>query len=324
MDVNKSFDVYLKELSKNQLIDLICDYNKLACIFDDETISYNNKEKKDKLINKILDIKNKYIKYIIESLDLEDYNILKRLILKKVKNDFFNINRSFINYLVDKKILFQKDNLEIPSDIYMLLKSFLKNKNVYSYIKIWNRIYKLVDGIIIAYGLVDRNYFDIIISGIVDKEKIVPKIDFYYKKEYIIDDKKIMSSKLSSKKRIDSYYKNNKYKMYSNKEYVAMGNNSYHYSIKSYKKLIKMLKSNYVFKNDDIKFVNNNIVIPYLYNSLNEEDIAKKNLEETITTLFEFKGEKLKHKMLEEIMKIRCEFPLWEYRGFTKIEVNNE
>ena len=85
-----------------------------------------------------------------------------------------------------------------------------------------------------------------------------------------------------------------------------------------------MLKSNYVFRNKDIEFVDKFIVIPYLYNSLNEEDIAKKNLEETITTLFEFKGEKLKHKMLEEIMKIRCEFPLWEYRGFTKIEVNNE
>ena len=51
---------------------------------------------------------------------------------------------------------------------------------------------------------------------------------------------------------------------------------------------------------------------------------AKKELEETIITLFEFKGDKLKQKMLEEVMKIRLEFPLWEYRGFTKLEVNNE
>lgn len=83
-----------------------------------------------------------------------------------------------------------------------------------------------------------------------------------------------------------------------------------------------MLKNNYVFRNSDIEFVDKNIVIPYLYNSLNEEDVAKKNLEETIEKLFEFKGDKLKQKMLEEVMKIRDEFPLWEYRGFSKIEVN--
>lgn len=75
-------------------------------------------------------------------------------------------------------------------------------------------------------------------------------------------------------------------------------------------------------KTKDIKFIDDNIVIPYLYNSLNEEDIANKNLEETIISLFEFKGDKLKNKMLQEISKIRNEFPLWEYRGFTKTEVN--
>ena len=47
-----------------------------------------------------------------------------------------------------------------------------------------------------------------------------------------------------------------------------------------------------------------------------------KRLEETIENLFEFKSEKLKNKMLQEISKIRNEFPLWEYRGFTKMEVN--
>lgn len=101
-----------------------------------------------------------------------------------------------------------------------------------------------------------------------------------------------------------------------------MGKNIYHHNIKVYKKFIKILKNYYVFKNKDIEFVDENIVIPYLYNSLNEEDIAYKRLEETIENLFEFKSEKLKNKMLQEIYKIRNEFPLWEYRGFTKMEVN--
>lgn len=85
-----------------------------------------------------------------------------------------------------------------------------------------------------------------------------------------------------------------------------------------------MLKSNYIFKNKDIEFVDKYIVIPYLYNSLNEEEIAKDNLEETVIKYFEFKKDKLKNKMLEEIIKIRDEFPLWEYRGYTKKEVENE
>ena len=85
-----------------------------------------------------------------------------------------------------------------------------------------------------------------------------------------------------------------------------------------------MLKSNYIFRNKDIEFVDKFIVIPYLYNSLNEEEVAKENLEETVTKYFEFKGDKLKTKMLSEIMKIRDEFPLWEYRGFSKMEEKNE
>ena len=85
-----------------------------------------------------------------------------------------------------------------------------------------------------------------------------------------------------------------------------------------------MLKNHYVFKRNDIDFVDNNVVIPYLYTSINEEEMAYKMLEETITNLFEFKGEKLKEKMLSEITEIRNEFPLWEYRGYTKMEVNHE
>lgn len=84
-----------------------------------------------------------------------------------------------------------------------------------------------------------------------------------------------------------------------------------------------MLKSNYIFKNKDIEFIDKYIVIPYLYNSLNEEEIAKNNLEETIIKYFEFKKDKLKNKMLEEVTKIRDEFPLWEYRGYSKKEVKN-
>ena len=305
-------------LKKDELIKIITDYNKMCEIFDETKIE-DTKSKKDVLVEKINEIKNKYLKYLIMSLDLKDYESLKN-ILKKNDTKTLNEHKELINYFIDKHIIFQKDNLEVPNDLEF--KRCFKNKDILKYVKKWNRIYDLANGIIIAYGVVSKKYFSFIISGIEEKDKIISKLEFYYKKEYIIEDKMIVSTKLSNKKRINKYFKDNNYKCFTNKEYVEMGKNIYHHNIKSYKKLIKTLKNFYVFKNKDIKFIDDNIVIPYLYNSLNEEDIANKNLEETIISLFEFKGDKLKNKLLQEISKIRNEFPLWEYRGFTKMEVN--
>lgn len=318
IEIGVNYIEYLKKLKKEELIKIINDYNKLCDIYKEEKLD-NTKAKKDKLVNDIVNIKDKYLKYLIMSLDLNDYNNLKE-VLKKNTTKVLNEHKELINYLKDKYVIFQEDNLVIPNDLNY--KACFKNKEITNYVKKWSRIYDLANGIIIAYGVVSKKYFSFIISGIEEKDKIISKLEFYYKKEYIIEDKMIVSNKLSNKKRINKYFKDNNYKNFTNKEYVEMGKNIYHHNIKVYKKFIKILKNYYVFKNKDIEFVDENIVIPFLYNSLNEEDIAYKRLEETIENLFEFKSEKLKNKMLQEISKIRNEFPLWEYRGFTKMEVN--
>lgn len=323
MNIFGEYQDYLQKLSKEKLQNIINDYNFLGKIFNYENLN-TKKLKKDDLISKIGEIKEEYFKYFVMSLDLKDFNILKQLVFKKVNNDFLKENRDFINYLLDKQVLFQEQELMMSWDIIDLFKKFIKDKEIVKYVKHWDRIYKLVDGVIVAYGVVSRKYFDIIVNEIVEHEQIISKLDYYYKKDYIIDSKKIVSLKLTNKKRITRYAKNDKYKMFTNKEFVEMGNSTYHHNIKSYKRFIKMLKNNYVFRNSDIEFVDKNIVIPYLYKSLNEEEEANKTLEETVITLFEFKGDKLKQKMLDEIMKIRDEFPLWEYRGFAKVEVKDE
>lgn len=322
MNYENNYIDYLKKLKKNELTDIIKDYNLFSEIFKIEKIDLKN-TKKNQIIDEIIKIKEDYLKYIILSLDLEDFNKLKEIIHKKVDNEYLISNREFINYLIEKKIIFKDNELLMAQDIKETIIKLIKNKEVIKYINTWDRIYKLVDGIIIAYGVVSIKYFNIVISGIPEK-LIIPKLNYYYKKEYKIDSKKIMSNKLTNKKRIDKYLKDNNYKYFTNKDYVLLGSIFYHHNIKSYKKFIKMLKSNYIFKNKDIEFVDKYIVIPYLYNSINEEEIAKDNLEETVIKYFEFKKDKLKNKMLEEIIKIRDEFPLWEYRGYTKKEVENE
>ncbi|MEG0794754.1 MAG: hypothetical protein RSG95_03050, partial [Bacilli bacterium] len=137
---------------------------------------------------------------------------------------------------------------------------------------------------------------------------------------YFIKNGAIISTKLNNKKRINKYLKSNVIKNFTKYELINLGNTTYHHGMKSYKKLIKTLKRNYVFKNHDILFVDNKIIIPYLYNSLNDEETARVNLEITISNYFEFNNEKLKELMLTKIIEIKKNFPLWEYRGFSREE----
>ena len=313
-----SYEEYLKSLKKDELNSIVVNYNKLCSIYGFKKLE-NKKLKKEALVNEILECLNDYLKGVIMSLDKDDFEAIKS-ILKNNNNEELNQNKNLINYLKSLKIIYQSDNLQIPKEILEVIKKLIKDKEVANYIKENDYLYKLSEGIIIAYGVIDLNDF----KEIIKQEYIIDLLDFYYKKDFDITDEMLLSKKLTNKKRINKYYKDKDYQQFSLKDFLALGNNSYHHSIKAYKKFIKMLKNNYVFKKRDLDFVDINVVIPYLYNSLNEEEIASKNLEDTVISLFEFKGEKLKQKMLQEIKLIRKDFPLWEYRGHTKNEKEHE
>ncbi len=313
-----SYEEYLKSLKKDELNSIVANYNKLCSIYGFKK-QENKKLKKEALVNEILECLNDYLKGVIMSLDKDDFEAIKS-ILKNNNNEVLNQYKNLINYLKSLKIVYQSDNLQIPKEILEVIKKLIKDKEVVNYIKENDYLYKLSEGIIIAYGVIDLNDF----KEIIKHEYIMDLLDFYYKKDFDITDEMLLSKKLTNKKRINKYYKDKDYQQFSLKDFLALGNNSYHHSIKAYKKFIKMLKNNYVFKKRDLDFVDINVVIPYLYNSLNEEEIASKNLEDTVISLFEFKGEKLKQKMLQEIKLIRKDFPLWEYRGHTKNEKEHE
>lgn len=313
-----SYKEYLKSLKKDELNSIVANYNKLCSIYGFKK-QENKKLKKDALVNEILECLNDYLKGVIMSLDKDDFEAIKS-ILKNNNNEVLNQYKNLINYLKSLKIVYQSDNLQIPKEILEVIKKLIKDKEVGNYIKENDYLYKLSEGIIIAYGVIDLNDF----KEIIKQEYIIDLLDFYYKKDFDITDEMLLSKKLTNKKRINKYYKDKDYQQFSLKDFLALGNNSYHHSIKAYKKFIKMLKNNYVFKKRDLDFVDINVVIPYLYNSLNEEEVASKNLEDTVISLFEFKGEKLKQKMLQEIKLIRKDFPLWEYRGHTKNEKEHE
>ena len=320
LEQNKTFKEYLSNLKKEELNKIIECYNQLCIIFDYPKIE-ESKGKKEELINSLVNIKDNYFKGIIKLLDQKDFDSLTKIVKKPSEEQLIN-NKDLINYLKEKHIFYTLDNLSVVTDID--LKKIISSKEVIKYVKKNNDLYKMMDGIIIAYGVIDLEYFNIIISSIDNFNLIIPKLEFYYKKDYKVLVDRIITNKLNNKKRINRYFKDKNNKSFTIKDYIKMGNNTYHHGIKSYKAFIKMLKNHYVFKNSDIAFIDKNIVIPYLYNSLNEEEKANKNLEDTILSLFEFKGDKLRLKMIEEITEIRSEFPLWEYRGYTKKESKDE
>ena len=311
MNKKKKLIEYLKKLKKEQLVEMI-NYFHLLCEVNNYPKGIDiTKQKKEFLIDYLVDLHDKFVKFFVMSLDMEDYELLKTMVKK---SSVLDIDSSFIRYLNDIHILYEN---EIPSETYELLKKNLKSKKVVKSIKENEKYFKLSSGIILAYGVVDINYFKSIINSL----KYELLISNYYKKDYIIQNDRVVSNKLSNKKKINTYYKDKDIKEFSKKDYLNLGKNIYHHDIKSYKKLIKILKKNYIFKNYDIIFVDKMIVTPYLYNSLSDEKLARENLEQAIDNYFEFHNQKLKDMMLNNIIKIKKEFPLWEYRGKSSSEV---
>lgn len=310
MNRGRSFVDYINKLKIKELNKVLEDYNLICRIDNKEELEYSTLKKKE-LVMLIDEIKEDYIKGIISLLNKEDYDSLV-LLLKNNDVDLLNECRNLINYLSSKCVLWLDDGIKVPQDINLkdIVKSS-KNDVIKS-----DYLYNLIDGIMIAYGVVDLKYLD----SLIKIDNYLYMLEFNYHKDYILSNDMLVSKKLRNKKRIDRYYKDNNYCHYTLREFELMGKSLYHHEIKAYKKFIKMLKTNYVFTKKDIKFIDEKIVIPYLYNSINEEDIAYKNLEETIVQLFELKGRKLMDKMLLEIVKIRNYFPLWELRGHRKEE----
>lgn len=316
-----NYKEYLGNYNKTRLGELVTDYHELCAIYGSEITKNIEKKKKNDIIEYLNSNLNNFLMFWIKTIDNTDYQKLKELLTskKKSKKNLVNDNEEFINMLIEKGILFVKEDIEIPKDVYNILKELITNKEIISYRKKNSSLFDISNGLMVAYGVMDAKSYRKIISSFTDNALL--KINYYYKKDYIVDTKKVVSNKLQNKKRITKYLKATDYKEFSNKDLQELGVCTYHHNMKSYKKLIKMLKNNYVFKNSDIMYLDRTVVIPYLYNSLNEEEIANKNLEETVLNLFEFKGDKLKNKIFKHLKEIRKEFPIWEYRGYSINEV---
>lgn len=309
---NKNIRLYLEKLSKKELVDLINFYHELCDLNNSQKSLTITKEKKDILVDYLVDYHNKYLEYIVSLFSKDDYDNLLKL-LKKTST--LGIVNSFLEFLNNKRVLF---NNEMPLETYKELKRLVKQNIIKRKINSNTKYYSIANGIIIAYGVIDADTF----NSIINSDTYMKKIQLYYKNDYIIDNKKVYSNKLTNITKINKYLKNIEIKGFNQKDFLNLGNKKYHHHIKSYKKLIKVLKRKYIFKNYDIMFLDNYIIIPYLYSSLNEEKKANAELNEVIEKYFEFNNSELKSSIIKNIGNIKNEFPLWELRGKSFKEVN--
>ncbi len=302
--MDKQYIDLLKKLKKEEILKIVNLFHQYCLFYDYPIAEEINKEKKENIISYLMDKLDVYVKFVISSID---YKELEKL--KKTKD--YNLELFKKNYLII--------NDTLSSDIKKLISQYLKNKSVNKKIKENKEIYLLARGIMTCYGALPLSLFKTLIG---EKEYLLISInnDNLYK----IEDDKIYINKITNKRKINKYIKNNDLKKYSKNAYLKLGNNTYHHTFTTYKKLIRVLKNNYLFKNKDINFLDEKIVIPYLYNNTKDEDMALNNLDEAILKYFEFGNSKLKEKIISSLKLVREEFPLWEYRGRSIKEEKND
>lgn len=305
MKIEGLYHEFLSKLKKEEILSIVDNFHKLCAIYNYPIALEITKNKKEDLVNYLVDKENVYVKFIIQSLDYKDHKLLEKSLKKKKLDD------SLQKYIQEQYLLF---NECLPTDIYNNLKKVIKSKKIKKMVKKNDEYYKIAQGLVIAYGVLDYEFFASFV-----KEKI-DLCNLYYKKNYRIENHKVIANELKNKKKINEYFKNKALKQFSCTDLKKLGKNIYHHRDKNYQKLVKTLKSNYIFQNKDIKFLDNKIIIPYLYNNRAMEEEALKNLNKNIDYYFEFANKKLEDKLISKIVDLKKNFPLWECRGYSVLE----
>lgn len=297
MEENVLFEDLLKKLNKNTLIKITELFHQYCKVYTYSIAENITKNKKKDIISYLVDKQDIYLKFIIQSLSLADF---KKANLKTIKDS------SLVPNLKNWGIMI---NDQIGIDTIKLIKKYTKQKSIVLVNKNNNELYALAKGIIVAYGVIAQEKW----QDLLPNPAKCKLLENYYNKEYYFTDSAVVAQKLTNKRKIESYFQNSNLKIFKPKEYIKLGNNLYHHQNKNYKKLIHTLKNNYIFQNSDIMFLDSKVIIPYLYNNRAMEDIALKELNANIDKYFEFGQNKLKNKLIDEIKKIKLDFPMWEY-----------
>ncbi len=317
-----SFKKFLED-KKIQEIDLII--NKFSEL-SELSLKYNNLKKSQKIALFINNLDN-YLENLVKIFSEDEYKVFKLLSKRKSYKKSL-LSETEINILEILKVynlayIETKKNEEYyyiyPDIKKMLFKTI--NKNNYKYILLWKDKINFVRGIINVFGIVSfddlfliytKNYSETKeqLLKVLNKQISIHK---YYKIGEIKKKIYIYNYNFSSLKLAEEFINENDLDKYGYLTYIEYGNRTFKYN-KEYKRLIKLIKRNYVYKKTDLmKFINislNKYVDLYQI----DVDMAQKFLKKCLKDKFEFKNDELESKLMIQIEKLAKEEPRWVRR----------
>ncbi len=310
MKLEVSYYEIIKNLKKEMLITIINKFHAFCEVFNYPMAVEVNKLKKEDIINYLVDKQKVYLKFIIESLDYKTFKTLKKLSKKKINNTTSNDWNVLSTYgLVT--------NESIGKDTFILLKKYVSQKSAVKRVKENSKIYAIAEGIIVAYGVLPLDDF----KKLLGNEENYKLVWLHASLNYEINEDKVISKKLSNKRKINKYCRDKNLKEFGVTDFRRLGEETYHHYNRQYKKLMHEIKSNYIFRKHDIMFLDSVVIIPYLYNNSSDEKEAAEALDATIEKYFEISRINLKNDIITKIKELKKSFPMWELRGYTISEV---
>lgn len=348
---NENYDEYISSFTKEKIERLL----KINAIMEDNnrklahvlTISMHKK-------NLVVEEFKKNIKEIYTNI-IKNVNedIVKQLeiYLKEYKNNIMEINVSNIKYslhfiellninCIAKVKYIKKEKmiyLYTPTEIREILKGILKIKRIRNESQ-KNSIYiSNLHNIIATYGIISGKKLTQIyndVYGKTDESTIIQKIIT----TAIFDDdiKLVMTEEgyivygISFENEDDvleffySLPKDLEYKIYTKKEYMEIGEGTYHYNFKEFDELCDFLETNFNMSEDEIYDFDNIFVLDYIFSYQLDADIAKKNFSNNLDKLFVGLNISDKAHISKLILSIAKNYPNFNYKGHTYNEMKNQ
>lgn len=264
----------------------------------------------------------KQLKEVVETDEIISYELLEN----KFNLQFlvFLKRNALARVYYDKKT--NNIKIYIPKEFKNMIKDALKNKSIVKENKKYNEIYKFTINCSYTYGVlsmeelyslcvkfnlkIDEEELNIILNSysFIDEEFALYSFD---------NNTLIANLEFSNLDEVFDFYENSKKKL-NNKltfnDIKEIGENKYIYRLKSYKKLIDWLDERHENIKNDSNFLDELIIMDYIYTAQISLETANKNFKRNIDKILEI-GIYDKATMLKMMEKIFLEYPKWNKRG---------
>lgn len=340
INTEETLDEYLKTFTNEKLtrFALVSIYSnpKLTDLIKIRNI--NNKPKRY-IINYIKENINDVIGIYPKVINKNHFNQLKKIIknngnLKFYLKDGFKINLHFIQFLKDTplgKVYYNKNEdsiqIHIPKEFNDILNYIINNKEVIKENKKYNEIYNFTESVLDVYGILTleelhylytkniKNIEHDELNKVLNTYIMVNDGFFVYSYDGVTLIANIEFSDLD--KTFDFYeeYTGEINKKLTKKDIASIRDYTYLRRLKSYKKLIDYLDTMYEGIKEEHQYLDEFIIIDYLYSAQISIERADSNFRNNIINVLE--GiDIIQINILSNMMKeIYNEYPKWKKRG---------